>query len=193
MFTGIITHIGKFKNAENRHLTFLVDESICKKLTPGTSIAINGVCLTVSKTPKQNIFSVTVMPETTKRTNLGNLQKKDLVNLELPMTSKNFLAGHIVQGHIDGTGTLADIVPEGNSRLLKITVPQHLSKYIVQKGSIVVNGISLTVIDAAKTYFTVGIIPYTWTHTMLQKIKIGDKVNIETDIIAKYIEKFVKK
>jgi len=131
------------------------------------------------------------MPETIKKTILGSLQKNELVNLELPMTPESFFAGHIVQGHIDDTGVVADIAPEGNSRLMKITVLPEVGKYIVEKGSIALNGISLTVIKAGKTYFTVGIIPHTWTNTMLQKIKTGDMVNIETDILAKYIKKLI--
>lgn len=193
MFTGIIKHIGKFVSKKDPFLTFQADESICKKLALGSSIAINGVCLTVYKPPFKKSFSVTVMPETIKRTMLGNLHKNDLVNLELPMTQADFFAGHIVQGHVDGTGIVTDILPEGNSKLLKITLSPDLSKYIVDKGSIAVNGISLTVIQEKSVYFTVGIIPYTWKNTMLKDIKIGDAVNIETDIIAKYLEKFIKK
>jgi len=191
MFTGIITNIGKFIRRTNRFFIFQADESVCEKLYPGVSIAVNGVCLTVCKTTSKNLFSVTVMPETTKRTMLGNLNENDFVNLELPVTAENFLAGHIVQGHIDGTGILEDIVLKGDSRFLKITVSPELNKYIVEKGSIAINGISLTVIKAENTYFTVGIIPYTWTHTMLRYVKIGEQVNLENDIIAKYVDKLL--
>lgn len=191
MFTGIITHVGKFIKKTNQIFVFGADESICKKLAKGASITVNGVCLTISEKPLKTLFSVTVMPETIKRTMLGNLQKNDLVNLELPMTLKNFFAGHIVQGHVDGIGKIADIAIEGNSRIIKIIALPKLRKYIVDKGSITLNGISLTVIRAEKTYFSVGIIPYTWKHTMLAQIKISDLVNIETDIIAKYIEKLI--
>ncbi len=191
MFTGIITHTGKFVSKKGEIFSFRTEEAICKKLVLGSSIAVNGVCLTVCKKPLKTLFSVTVMPETIKKTMLGSLKKNELVNLELPMTPESFFAGHIVQGHIDGTGVVTDIALEGNSRLLKITVLPEVSKYIVEKGSIALNGISLTVIKAGKAYFTVGIIPHTWTNTMLQKIKIGDMVNIETDIIAKYIEKLI--
>jgi riboflavin synthase len=193
MFTGIITHLGKLKDSKNNRLTFTTDKSLTQNLTPGASIAINGICLTIEKIPTQFSFSVTVMPETLKRTNIGSLQKNSLVNLELPMTPANFLAGHIVQGHIDGTGIIKDIKSEGNSRLIKISIDQILSKYIVDKGSIAVNGISLTVIQAKNTYFTIGIIPYTWEKTMLHKSKIGDTVNIETDILAKYLQKITSK
>ena len=191
MFTGIITHTGKFASKKGELFSFRTEESICKKLVLGSSIAVDGVCLTVCKKPLRTLFSVVVMPETIKKTMLGRLQKGDLVNLELPMTPEGFFAGHIVQGHIDDTGVVADIALEGNSRLMKITVLPEVSKYIVEKGSIALNGISLTVITAGKTYFTVGIIPHTWNHTMLQKIRIGDMVNIETDILAKYIKKLI--
>ncbi len=191
MFTGIIGHTGKFINKKGQIFNFRAEESICKKLALGSSIAINGVCLTVCRKPLKTSFSVMVMPETIKKTMLGMLQKGDLVNLELPMTPESFFAGHIVQGHIDGTGVMADIAVERNSMLLKITVSPEISKYIVEKGSIAVSGISLTVIKAKKKYFTVGIIPHTWTNTMLQKIKTGDTVNIETDILAKYIKKLI--
>jgi riboflavin synthase len=191
MFTGIISHTGKFVRRANQFFVFEASESICKKLTSGISIAVNGVCLTVSKPPLKTAFSVALMPETIKMTMLGNLQKNDLVNLELPVTPESFLAGHIVQGHVDGTGIIDDIALDGNSRILKISVSPEVGKYIVEKGSIAVSGISLTVIKAGKTYFTVGIIPYTWEHTVFAQIKIGDMVNIETDILAKYIEKLI--
>lgn len=191
MFTGIITQTGKFTGKEDQLFNFRADEKVCKKLSLGASIAVNGVCLTVCKLRAKNSFSVMVMPETIKKTTLGSVQENDLVNLELPVTPEGFLAGHIVQGHVDGTGVIADIGKKGNSRILKIEVSSKLSKYIVEKGSVAINGISLTVIQAEKTYFTTGIIPYTWENTMLQAIKIGDRVNIETDILAKYIDKLI--
>ena len=113
--------------------------------------------------------------------------------MELPVTPQTFLSGHIVQGHVDGIGTLVDIKQQKNSRLLTVKIPLELNKYIVEKGSIAVNGISLTVISIEETYFTVGIIPYTWEYTMLHCIKIGDAMNIELDILGKYIEKLFRK
>lgn len=192
MFTGIISHIGKFIRKKNQLFVFEADASVCKKLVLGTSIAVNGVCLTVCKLPVGNSFLVTVMPETIRKTMLGSMNEGDLVNLELPVTPNDFLSGHIVQGHVDGVGIVSDIVNEGDNKLLKIDISPELNKYIVRKGSITINGISLTVIGVEDKYFTVGIIPHTWTHTMLQKIKIGDKVNLETDIIAKYIERLLQ-
>jgi riboflavin synthase len=191
MFTGIITHLGKIQSKDATNITIQADASLIRKIEKGTSIAVNGTCLTVLGQPISNTFTVEVMPETFKRTCLNNLQKNDLVNLELSMTPQNFLAGHIVQGHVDGTGKVASVQEEGNSKIIKITIPVQLEKYIVEKGSIALNGISLTVIKSQKTCLTVGIIPFTWSHTMLKNIKVGDEVNIETDIIAKYLEKLI--
>jgi len=202
MFTGIITNLGKLINKEQSVFTFQTDASFCRKVKNGTSVAVNGVCLTVVasltpgvkhvQTPGVGIFSITVMPETARKTMLDSLQIHDLVNLELPVTPETFLSGHIVQGHADRIGIIKTIEEEENSKILTIEIPEVLNKYIVEKGSITVNGISLTVIHSEKIYFTVGIIPYTWKHTMLHKIKIGDAVNIEVDIIGKYVEKLLK-
>lgn len=191
MFTGIITHTGKLEKKESSVFTFLVSSHVVKKLKKGESISVNGCCLTVTDM-SVNTFSTDVMQETKKKTMIGLLKKGDVVNFELPATPTSFLSGHIVQGHIDGVGKIETIKEKGNSRLLTIFVPKDLRRYIVEKGSIAVNGISLTVINVEKDYFTVGIIPHTWENTMLRNIKVGDLVNIETDIMAKYIEKLWK-
>ncbi len=188
MFTGIISHLGKLKSKRNAVFTFRAEKSFCRKIKKGTSIAVNGVCLTVTQNALAS-FTVEIMPETKRRTMLGNLEVGSLVNLELPATPQNFLSGHIVQGHIDSVGTVKRIVPQGNSRILIISIPKTLNKYLVEKGSVAVNGISLTIINAKPGFFTVGIIPYTWRHTSLQEIKVGDLVNLEVDILAKYLEK----
>ncbi len=192
MFTGIITNVGKLTKKEQALFTFQTDKAFCKIIENGTSVAINGICLTVC-TKTSNTFSITVMPETVKKTMIGGLEVDNLVNLELPVTPETFLSGHIVQGHVDATGTIIKIEEQGNSKIVTIEIPEYLNKYIVEKGSIALNGISLTVIECTPLCFTVGIIPYTWEHTMLQQINVGDKVNIETDILAKYIEKLVGK
>lgn len=192
MFTGIITHLGKLTKKEGAIFTFSTDNFFCKKIADGTSVSVNGACLTVFKKPTDNSFSVKVMPETLNKTILKHVQINDLVNLELPVTPQSFLSGHIVQGHIDGVSKLLSISKQENSSTLKFSIFANLSKYIVEKGSIAVNGISLTVIKAGKDFFTVGIIPYTQDNTMLKIIKIGDFVNIEVDILAKYIEKLLK-
>lgn len=192
MFTGIITNLGKLTKKENSLFTFRVNAAFCERLGEGTSIAINGICLTVCAYTNDT-FSITAMPETIKRTMLQKLEVNDLVNLELPVTPQTLLSGHIVQGHVDAVGEIFEIKEEGNSKLLTVTIPSRISPYIVEKGSIALNGISLTVIVASTTSFTVGIIPYTWENTMLHQIKRGAVVNIETDILAKYIEKLMRK
>lgn len=191
MFTGIITNLGKLVKKENSLFVFQTDKSFCKNIDSGTSVAVNGVCLTVVK-KTQNSFSVEIMPETAAKTMLETLNIQDIVNLELPATPDTFLSGHIVQGHIDLVSRLSKVTGKGNSRILKFIVPARVSGYIVEKGSIAVNGVSLTVIEAKNTYFTVGIIPYTWNKTMLCTIKTGDFVNVELDILAKYAGQLLK-
>lgn len=193
MFTGIITHLGKLTKKEAAVFTFSTDQDFCRKIKKGMSIAINGVCLTVLNQPTKTHFSIEIMPETQNKTTLMFLKIGNLVNLELPVTPQTFLSGHIVQGHIDGISKLLGVKLFGNSRILKFSIPSTLTKYIVEKGSITINGISLTVIDTTKNYFTVGIIPYTWDNTMLHTIKPGNLVNIEVDILAKYLEKLTEK
>jgi riboflavin synthase len=192
MFTGIITDLGKLNEKHRSVFTFHAGHAFCKKLNRGTSVAVNGVCLTTVAKPAKDSFSVEIMRETQKRTMFENLKPNDLVNLELPATPNTFLSGHLISGHIDGTAKLRKMIQEGNSHILKFSIPKSLSQYIVKKGPIAVNGISLTVIEATKDYFTIGVIPYTWEKTMLQRINIGEMVNIEVDIIAKYLEKLLR-
>jgi len=191
MFTGIITNLGKVTSKSENKLMIKIDRFFIGKLTKGTSIAVDGICLTVVDLIEDS-FSVDFMPETEEKTNIKYLKTSDLVNLELPATAKSFLSGHIVQGHIDEVAKLETITEEGNSYILKFSIPKDLSKYIVEKGSISVNGISLTIIDIGDNFFSVGIIPHTWDKTMLHTIKLGDYVNIEVDILAKYLEKLIK-
>lgn len=191
MFTGIINHLGRFKKLSKEGFIFEVPSNLEKKLTIGSSIAINGVCLTVKKKKGRKIF-VDIMPETQQKTTLGNLQPNSLLNLELPVTAETFFSGHLVQGHVDGKARLESIVKKDHSHILKFSVSSKLCKYIVEKGSIAINGIALTVIETGKKFFTVGIIPFTWKNTMIHTLRAGDFVNIEVDILGKYIEKLVK-
>ncbi len=193
MFTGIITHLGTLHNKQGNTFTFTADAFFCNRLTVGASVSVNGVCLTVVEKPEEGQFMVTIMPETAEKTAMNHLQQDELVNLELPATSETLLSGHIVQGHIDGIGEILSITPEGNSHRFEIAIPAALAKYIVEKGAIAVNGISLTVIAVTKHSFTVGIIPHTWDHTMLHQAKVGEYVNIETDVLAKYVERLFTK
>lgn len=191
MFTGIITNLGRVVNKTKTSLIIKTGKDFFIGLDKGRSVAVDGICLTVV-TYNKNSFEVNIMPETVSRTNIQYLQLGDLVNLELPATAQSFLSGHIVQGHIDGTGKLLSIVKKNNSNILKFSIPTPLSKYIVEKGSIAVNGVSLTVIEATKKYFVVGIIPHTWKKTMLHTINVGNAVNLEVDILAKHVEKLLK-
>lgn len=193
MFTGIITNLGRLTKKNKNIFTFGTNQAFCKKIDKGTSIAVNGACLTSLDKPLKDSFSVEIMPETLNKTMLGEIKINDLVNLELPITPQSFLSGHIVTGHIDEVTKLKEITVESNSHILKFSIPAHLSQYITDKGSITINGISLTVIRASKNYFTVGIIPYTWNNTMLKTIKADDLVNVEVDILAKYLERLLKK
>lgn len=192
MFTGIITSLGKVIDKRASRLTVGTDKEFIRGLSLGSSVAVDGICLTVVS-KKSISFSVDYMPETEKKTNLRYLKVQDLVNLELPATPTTFLSGHIVQGHIDGVVNLRSFLKDGNGYIFKFSVPNLLAKYIVEKGSIVINGISLTVIEAGKDFFTVGIIPHTFEKTMLYTLKLGEKVNIEVDILAKYLKRLLPK
>jgi riboflavin synthase len=192
MFTGIITHLGTIKEKSQTKLVIAAQTDLLDKVTLGMSVAVDGICLTAVAFD-ESTFTIDFMPETAAKTNIQQLKEGSVVNLELPATSTTFLAGHVVQGHVDAVGTIQSMVMDGNSRIITISIPQTIEKYIVQKGSITVNGISLTVIDITKDYFTVGIIPHTWERTMLHTIKEDDIVNLEVDVLAKYVEKLLAK
>ncbi len=192
MFTGIIKNLGKLSEITETKLTIETDADFVDELDRGASVAIDGICLTVVNQDK-NLFTVEVMPETVNRTNLKSLQPGSLVNLEMPAMPESFLAGHIVQGHVDGVAQLQSIAEQGNSHVLKFSIPESISKYIVEKGSVAINGVSLTVIEAGNDYFTVGIIPHTWDTTMFHTFKAKDVVNIEVDVLAKYVEKLMNR
>ena len=189
MFTGIIQTTGKIKEVAKDRL-MITSKELEGKLVIGCSVAVNGACLTVISI-EDDTFTVDVMPETFHKTNLGLLNKGDLVNLELAMPADGRFEGHMVLGHVEGVGEIKDIRDEGNSKILTIQAPQALSQFIVAKGSVAVEGISLTVIETDDGRFTVGIIPHTWERTHLHDAQVGDKVNLETDIIAKYLKKLV--
>ena len=157
----------------------------------GGSIAINGACQTVTNF-NNRCFTVDVMPETLKRTNLGELRISDRVNLERPLALGGELGGHLVQGHIDDTGRIISIAREGEAALMKFEAPPELMCYIVSKGFITVDGASLTVVDKEATSFSVSIVGYTRQNTTLVDKKIGDMVNLEVDIIGKYVAEFTR-
>ena len=191
MFTGIIEETGKIisirTGTESCVLTVSA-EKILSDMHIGDSIAVNGTCLTVCQFDK-NSFSADVMPETMRRTYLGSLKAGSPVNLERAMSVNGRFGGHIVSGHIDGTGIIKSLKKEKNAVWVQISAKSELLKYIVEKGSIAIDGISLTVAKISSQDFSVSIIPHTGEETILLKKKPGDIVNLECDIIAKYVEK----
>lgn len=193
MFTGIIEEVGKIKNISKTSSGILLTISADKVLRDcniGDSIAVNGICLTVTKFDNDS-FTVDVMNETVRKTTLHKLTQNSYVNLERAMLANSRFGGHIVSGHIDGTGTISDIKKDGIAFIYKINTTKEITKYIINKGSITIDGISLTVVSVSDTSFTVSIIPHTMTVTNLGKKKIGDMVNLENDCIAKYVEKML--
>lgn len=192
MFTGIISHLGSFSGKKGSTFSFIVPREILHKIKAADSVAVNGVCLTVTNISKEG-FTADVMPETLKRTNLGALVAGSEVNLELPLRLGDEFGGHMVAGHIDGTAEVTGVKQQGNSRIFTFKLAKNLAKYLVEKGSVAVNGVSLTVVSVDEDSFSVGIIPYTMSHTNFGKLKVGDHVNIEVDMMAKYVEKLVLK
>ena len=157
----------------------------------GDSIAVNGTCLTITDI-SEDCLSFDVMPETLRRTNLGALEPGAPVNLERPLTLNSRLGGHIMQGHVDGSGTVVSITPDKDAWIMEIRPPAELLPYIVDKGFIGVDGASLTVMDRLPETFTVSLVIYTWEHTTLSQRTVGKSVNLEVDILAKYVEQLVK-
>lgn len=193
MFTGIIEEIGTIKSINSNGISSQLCISANKILEDtkiGDSIAVNGVCLTVTSI-KSNLFTADVMAETLRRSNLGSLIPQSKVNLERAMPANGRFGGHIVSGHIDGTGTIVETKPEGNAVWIKINCSSNLLKYIIHKGSITIDGISLTVAKVTDSDFSVSIIPHTAANTTLLQKKSGDVVNLENDVVGKYIEKLL--
>jgi len=188
MFTGIVEEIGIVRGISSGRLT-IEAKKVLEDTKPGDSMAINGACLTVTSISKDN-FSIDVMPETIRRTNLGRLHYGELVNLERAMSAEGRFGGHFVQGHVDDVGKVLSLQPEEEAVIARISAPAHLMPYMVNKGFIAVDGVSLTVIDCDDFSFSVSLVTYTREHTALGHRKPGDIVNLEVDIIAKYVERF---
>ena len=186
MFTGIVQEVGIIISIARGNLTVAAN-TILKGVELGGSIAVNGICLTVTKFDDKS-FSVDVMPETLSRTNLGLLHPKDRVNLERPLSFNGEIGGHIVQGHIDDTGKVIQVAKEGNAVLMQFETKPSLMRYIVEKGFIAVDGTSLTVTMRDAASFGVSIVGFTRQHTILADRQVGDIVNLEVDIIGKYVE-----
>ena len=191
MFTGIIEEKGKIKAIKRGTASSVLKiegSIIFSDLKIGDSVAVNGVCLTATKI-EGGTFEADVMHETLNRTGLGSLRPGSSVNLERAMAANGRFGGHIVSGHIDGQGTVRDIKRDDNAIWYYIEAPAEIMRYIVEKGSIAIDGISLTVAKVTETTFAVSIIPHTAAETTLSERKMGDKVNLENDIIGKYVEK----
>jgi len=186
VFTGIVEEIGKIISARPGNLAVAAGK-VLEDMAEGASIAVNGVCLTVTGFDNKS-FNVEVMAETLSRTNLGLLKAGDEVNLERPLTLGGRLGGHLVQGHIDDTGRVILITPRGESIIAGFEAPPKLMSYIVEKGFIAVDGVSLTVVSRNSGSFQVSLVDYTRRNTILGNRRVGDTVNLEVDIIAKYVE-----
>ncbi len=194
MFTGLIQDVGKIAalRVNKRSAVLAVETSLSvRSMRLGASIAVNGACLTVMKKGKHT-FTVDVSPETLNRTSLAILGIGSLVNLERPLQLQDELGGHLVTGHVDGIAVVESIETQGEFTFFTFRVPVQLGAFLVSKGSVAVDGISLTINECSRRRFSVAIIPFTLEHTNLRARRVGDKVNIETDLIGKYVQKLVK-
>ena len=188
MFTGIVEAMGSLAEVKGMGGGFRVriHTMLATGMKPGDSLAVNGVCLTVVLLDGEHLFA-DVAPETARVTTFGALRRGQNVNLERPMKLGGRVDGHLVQGHVDGVGTIDEIRPEGDSQWLTIGFQPALAPYFVRKGSVTVDGISLTIAGLGERQFDVQVIPFTWTNTSLKDVKKSDKVNLECDMIGKYV------
>ena len=186
MFTGIVEETGTVKSVGQRKLAFSA-RKVLEGTSLGDSIAVNGACLTVTEIGSET-FSIEVMPETLRRTSLGNLRPGHRVNLERALAVGSRLGGHFVQGHVDGTGNILSLTPEGEAILMKIAAPDPIMRYVVEKGFIAVEGVSLTITECDASAFSVSLVTFTRENTILGEKRPGDPANLEVDIIAKYVE-----
>jgi riboflavin synthase len=189
MFTGLVQTTGTIAAVEDGRLSVRTPAPL--ELAEGDSVAVNGVCLTATGVNGGGGFDADVMPETLRRTALGALGEGDLVNLELALRAGDPLGGHMVQGHVDGTGSVESVREEGNARVVRIAAEPEVLRYVVEKGSIAVDGVSLTVAAVDGAGFEVSLIPETLERTTLGEAVPGRAVNLEVDVLAKYVEKLV--
>lgn len=195
MFTGLIEDVGRvgaLTRKKGSAILTVETKLAARAMALGASVAVNGACLTVVKKLK-SAFTVDVSPETLARTNLAQLERGNLVNLERSMRLQERLGGHLVTGHVDGVATVESIRKQGEFTIFDFRLPVRLGAFLVAKGSVAVDGISLTVNDCRRDGFSVAIIPFTLRHTNLQARSLGDKVNIETDLIGKYVHSFMSR
>jgi riboflavin synthase len=194
MFTGIISALGSISNLSLTDDAAVIEISapFCASIAAGDSVSVNGVCLTAINIT-DDTFSADVMGQTLKMTTLGKLQAGDKVNLELAMLPDTRLGGHIVQGHVDAVGEILARTPHPDWEVVRISLPKSISQYVVARGSITVEGTSLTVSTLGDSWFEVSLIPTTLTHTNLGAKQIGDLVNLESDILARHVERLLQK
>jgi riboflavin synthase len=193
MFTGIVEEIGKIEKTKPIAGGFSIQinaEKVLEDIKVNDSVCIDGVCLTVTEI-SNNSFWIDAVGATLDKSTFNQIHQNDLVNLERSVKLNDRLGGHLVQGHVNGVGKISELKKLGENYLLKIFVPENLEKYIIKEGSIAINGVSLTIVDLDKNEISISIIPHTWSNTNFKNKKINDKVNIEIDILAKYVEKFL--
>jgi len=193
MFTGLIADLGSVESVESDTdgATLEISTALASELSEGDSVAVNGVCLTAT-TIKGGSFRAQAMQETLRRSSLEHLRPGSHVNLELALRADGRLGGHIVQGHVDGTGVIVGLREEGFSRVLEIDVDDELARYLVEKGSVALDGVSLTVSELRDGGFSVSLIPETLTRTNLGEAQVGDRINLEVDILAKHVERLME-
>jgi riboflavin synthase len=193
MFTGLIEAVGTVAELKTAAGGFRIriQTSLAADLSPGDSLAVNGVCLTVIAADGGEVHA-DIGPETARVTTLGSMRGEQQVNLERPMRADGRVGGHFVQGHIDGTGIVEEIRPDGDSHWLTISFDRSLSPYLIRKGSIAVDGVSLTVAGLGGNAFQAMIIPFTWSNTALSSLKVRERVNIECDMIGKYVARAIE-
>jgi riboflavin synthase len=193
MFTGIVEELGVVRQSGARMTVFA--RKVVEDGEAGASMAVNGVCLTVVDRESEDggaVLSFDLSPETLARSSLGRVSSGDGVNLERPVTLLARLGGHLVQGHVDGVGEVSAIDEAQPGRVVTISVPEPLQRYLVEKGSVAVDGVSLTVTDVTDGRFGVALVPYTLQATTLGSVRVGDEVNLEVDVVAKYVEGLLK-
>lgn len=190
MFTGIVEEVGRVSGLHDYR--FVINAAnVLSDVKIGDSISVNGACLTVVEFDGQS-FAVDLAPETLRRTSLGEAGPGSAVNLERALAASDRMGGHIVQGHVDGTGSITGLTPEADCYIMEIEAPDSLVPYIVEKGFIAVDGISLTVVQRTERRFTISVIPFTMQNTNLHEKSVGDRVNLEADILAKYVESLLQ-
>jgi len=193
MFTGLIEALGTIADVKETGvgLRLRIATSLASQLAPGESVAVNGVCLTVTVAEAGDMFA-DIGPETARVTTLGSLRRDQTVNLERAMRADSRFGGHFVQGHVDGTGVVEDLRQEEEARWITISFPPALAPYFVRKGSVAVDGVSLTVAGLGDDRIDVMIVPFTWAHTSLPSLRVGSRVNMECDMVGKYVARAVE-